>query len=118
MACKALTDHILPAEQREADLAAADRIGNSAVGRLALYLPGHIFARARYIPLSAIERAYLRFVVGERRHGNFQQPLLVLLVDGKEIVYLYRREQDVRGILAELEENGVTVGKEKAPKPN
>ncbi|MCI2046377.1 MAG: ubiquitin-like domain-containing protein [Faecalibacterium sp.] len=118
MACKALTEHTLPKEELDADLAGAQKIGDSAVGQKALYLPGRLLARARYVPLAALERAYLRLVVGEKRHGNFQQPLLVLKIDGKEQVYLYTQEKTVRDILAALEEKGIAIGKPAAPKPN
>lgn len=118
MKCKALTTHILPEAELAADRAGAQRIGNTAVGEKALYLPGRLLAARGYIPLAAIRRAYLRLVVGERRHGNFRQPLLVLMVDGREIVYLYGREQQVRDILAALAARGVATGKPKPPKPN
>lgn len=118
MNAKPLTQAKLSAQELEADRAGAVRVDNSAVGEKALYLPGRVFARARYVPLAALERAYLRIVLGQRRHGNFRQPLLVLCAEGRETVFLYKREETVRALLAELEQRGVPVGKPKPPKPN
>lgn len=118
MNVKPLTQAVLPAQELEADLSGAVRVDNSAVGEKALYLPGRVRARARYVPLAALDRAYLRIMLGERRHGNFRQPLLVLCVEGREEVFLYKQEETVRTLLAELERRGVAVGKPKPPKPN
>lgn len=118
MQCRPLTGHTLPPEQLAADRAAAQRLGNSAVGEKALYLPGRFLPRARYLPIECIQRAYLRLVVGEKPHRQFRQPLLVLVVDGIEYLFLYQRETVVRAILAALFGRGVPVGKPKPPKPN
>ncbi len=118
MRCRPLTDCTLPPEELAADRAEAQKLANSAVGEKALYLPGRLFPRARYLPLEGIQRAYLRLMVGQRPHGNFRQPLLVLVSEGKEYPFLYRRETTVRAILAALESRGVPVGKPKPPKPN
>lgn len=118
MKCKPLTEYTLPSAELEADLAAAERVENSAVGAKALYLPGRLFARARYLPLNKLDRAYLRLMVGQRNHGNFRQPLLVLVVGGTEQVFLYKREAVVRALLDKLAARGVAVGKPKPPKPN
>ncbi len=118
MNARPLTQAVLPVEEVKADLAGAVRVDNSAVGEKALYLPGRVLARAKYVPLAALERAYLRVMVGQRRNGNFRQPLLVLCVEGREEVFLYKREAVVRALLAELEKRGVAVGKPKPPKPN
>lgn len=118
MNVKPLTQATLSPEELAADLAGAVRVDNSAVGAKALYLPGRVFARARYVPLAALDRAYLRVMLGQRRHGNFRQPLLVLCTEGREEVFLYKREDAVRALLAELEKRGVAVGKPKPPKPN
>ena len=118
MKCVPLTDSSLPQDELEADLAAAEIVENSAVGAKALYLPGRWFARAQYVPLAALERAYLRLMVGQKNHGHFEQPLLVLVINGKEQAFLYRRPATVRIILEKLADRGVTVGKPKPPKPN
>lgn len=118
MKVRPLTQATLPAQELEADLDGAVRVDNSAVGAKALYLPGRVRARAKYVPLAALERAYLRVMVGQRAHGNFRQPLLVLCVEGREKVFLYQQEATVRTLLAELEARGVAVGKPKPPKPN
>lgn len=115
---KALTPHTLTDAQQAADLAAAVRIGNTAVGRTALYLPGRVLPRRQYLPLADIRRAYLRLMIGTRKHGNFRQPLLVLETAAGPMAYLYGREQQVRDILAALADRGVTVGKPRPPKPN
>lgn len=113
MRVKPLTQATLAPEELNADRAGAVRVGNSAVGQKALYLPGRVLARARYVPLDGLDRAYLRIMLGERAHANFRQPLLVLCVEGREEVFLYKREATVRALLAELEKRGVAVGKPK-----
>jgi hypothetical protein len=118
MRLKPLTAASLPPEQLKADYAAAVRVENSAVGSQAIYLPGRLLARSRYLPLAALDRAYLRLMLGQRNHGNFRQPLLVLCTGGQEQVFLYKREQTVRTLLDELQKRGVAVGKPKPPKPN
>jgi hypothetical protein len=118
MKVKPLTAATLPPEELAADYAAAVRVDNSAVGQKAIYLPGRVFARSKYLPLAALDRAYLRLMMGQRNHGNFRQPLLVLCCGGQEQTFLYKREQTVRALLAELQSRGVAVGKPKPPKPN
>jgi hypothetical protein len=118
MRVKPLTAATLPPEELAADCAAAVRVDNSAVGQKAIYLPGRVFARSKYLPLAALDRAYLRLMMGQRNHGNFRQPLLVLCTGGQEQAFLYKREQTVRTLLDELQKRGVAVGKPKPPKPN
>jgi hypothetical protein len=118
MKIKPLTAATLPQDVLQNDRTAAVQVDNAAVGEKALYLPGRLFARSRYLPLDRIERAYMRVMLGQRAHGNFRQPLLVLCTGGQEQVFLYKKEETVRTLLNELQKRGIAVGKPKAPKPN
>jgi len=112
----ALSEKTLSRQELSLDKSDAERYGNCALGKKALYLGYWVFDRSRYIPLMQIERVYKRLAVSKgyyegRTFGTLSY-VMVVYDNGKVAKCRMTHEETVDALLDAIgRKTKIPVGK-------